>query len=69
MVNAPSWWANVSPATRDWVVEHSRERISWHVLPELQRAGATLVQPDRSRSIFFLTDADSSWLGERPRDA
>jgi len=65
MADGPTWWANVSPSTRDWLVQHLRERISWHVLPELQSAGADLVQPDPSRSEFFLSDAEWAWIAGR----
>jgi len=64
MADEPTWWANVSPATRDWLVQHRRERVSWHILSELQGAGAGLVQPDPSRSVFLLTDADWAWIAD-----
>ncbi|WP_454108777.1 hypothetical protein [Leifsonia shinshuensis] len=64
MVDAATWWANISPDSRDWLVQHPRERVSWHVVPELQKAGADLVQPDPSRSVFLLTDADWAWIGD-----
>jgi len=56
MAEVTEWWSRVNPETREWLLTHQRSKISWHILPELQSAGADLRQADPSQSTFHLTD-------------
>ncbi|WP_345764050.1 hypothetical protein [Diaminobutyricibacter sp. McL0608] len=56
MAEVTEWWNSLEPEAREWILTHQRERISWHILPELQQVGADLRQADPSKSVFQLTD-------------
>jgi hypothetical protein len=62
MAAIENWWDMLSPATRDWLIEHVRQRISWHILGELHTVGAEVSQPDKNRSIFDLSDTDWEFI-------
>lgn len=68
MTEEPRWWEAVSPSTREWLVAHQRERIGWHVLPELWKAGAELMQPDPTRSVFLFSQADAEFIASQRVD-
>jgi hypothetical protein len=68
MTEEPRWWQAVSPSTREWLVAHQHERISWHVLPELWGAGAELMQPDPAHSVFSFNQADAEFIASQTVD-
>ena len=68
MTGVPRWWQAVSLSTHEWLLAHQHERISWHVLPELWRAGAELMQPDPAHSVFLFSDADTEFIASQSVD-
>jgi hypothetical protein len=62
MVKIDVWWGALQSSTREWLREHQHERISWHILQELQAADATLQHPDRDRSVYYLSDSDWEYI-------
>ena len=59
-IPAGEWWPRVSPTTRQWLLSHPRERISWHIWTDLRASGAQVIQPDMDRSEFLLSEDD--WI-------
>ena len=61
MDGTPAWWLQVLPETRDYLLAHQRERISWHIYMDLRAAGAVLLQHDPDKSTFYISEED--WDG------